>query len=244
MWIPDYIEPITAISTCILGFIGYYLIVDAKLFHTLFTKKLGEDKTLVWWVVFQRLTGVIFLGVIPAIIVSALFSNNLIDYGFTIVNSSTSYYWMLGAAVFIIPMNLIMAGKPGNLKVYPQIRTREWNISLIFVNAISWAAYLLAYELLFRGILLFSCERALGALTAIAINTAIYSLVHIPKGIKETLGAIPFGIFLCIITLYTGNIWVAVFVHVILALSNDYIAIYANPNMYYKIKISNNKVKI
>ncbi|GAI37228.1 unnamed protein product, partial [marine sediment metagenome] len=71
----------------------------------------------------------------------------------------------------------------------------------------------------------------IGVWPAIAVNTSIYACTHIPKGFKEAIGAIPFGIILCIITLITGNIWVAFFIHVLLALSNDYFALYHNPEM-------------
>ncbi|MFN8134788.1 MAG: CPBP family intramembrane glutamic endopeptidase [Bacteroidales bacterium] len=69
---------------------------------------------------------------------------------------------------------------------------------------------------------------------AIALNTAIYMLVHIPKGIKETLGAIPLGVLLCYLTVQTGSIWIAVMVHIVMALSNEWKAAARAPGMFVK----------
>ncbi len=249
IWKLEYLEPVVALCACALGFIGYYFITSSKLLHTWFTAKFGEEKTLVWWVVFQKFAGVVFLGIIPAIIGLTILSKTPADFGMKTGNALITLYWIAGLAAVIIPMNLIFARKPDNIKTYPQIRTREWDMRLVLANTLSWMAYLLAYEYLFRGFLLFSClpaeasaqagESTLGAWPAIAINTAIYAFVHIPKGIKETLGAIPFGILLCIITLNTGTIWVAFFAHVILSQSGEYIALYFNPEMQFKFRKHN-----
>ena len=239
IWKLEYIEPLVALCACTLGFTGYYFISSSKLLHARFTAKFGEEKTLVWWVVFQKFSGVFFLGIIPAIISLTILSKTPADFGMKTENALISFYWIAGLAALIIPMNFIFARKPDNIKTYPQIRTKEWNMRLVLVNTLSWMAYLLAYEYLFRGFLLFSFESTLGVWPAIAINTAIYSFVHIPKGIKETLGAIPFGILLCIITLNTGTIWVAFFAHVILSQSGEYIALYFNPEMKFKFRKHN-----
>lgn len=94
-------------------------------------------------------------------------------------------------------------------------------------SALSWIAYLFSYEVLFRGLLLFSAREAIGYWPAIILNTGIYSLVHYPKGIKETLGAVPFGIIICVLTFKTGNMLIAFFTHTILALSNEWLSIHA-----------------
>ncbi|MBK7407616.1 MAG: CPBP family intramembrane metalloprotease [Saprospirales bacterium] len=69
---------------------------------------------------------------------------------------------------------------------------------------------------------------------ALAVNVAIYSIAHIPKGIGEALGAIPFGIIVCLAAAATGNIWFPFLVHCVLALSNDWFSLYFNPEMHLK----------
>jgi membrane protease YdiL (CAAX protease family) len=65
----------------------------------------------------------------------------------------------------------------------------------------------------------------MGLWSAIAVNTSIYALIHLPKGKRETIGAIPLGIVLCLITSYTGTIWAAFWIHCTLALTNEWFSI-------------------
>ena len=136
----------------------------------------------------------------------------------------------------IIGVNLFVASTPQNIRVYPQIRLRSWNAKELTLNFASWFVYLLGYEFMFRGILLFSFYDSYGAAVAITVNCIMYALVHIPKGAKETIGAIPLGFILSVICLYTESFFVAFFFHIIMAFSNDYFAIKANPFMEIKNK--------
>ena len=95
---------------------------------------------------------------------------------------------------------------------------------------------MLAYEFLFRGILLYSCIHSFDIPAAVVINICIYSLVHFPKGINETIGAIPFGLILCLLVIHLDSVWVAVFIHSILALSNEWFSMKAHPDMIYVLR--------
>jgi membrane protease YdiL (CAAX protease family) len=70
-------------------------------------------------------------------------------------------------------------------------------------------------------------------LPAFALNCAIYALAHLYKGPGETFGAIPVGVLLCYLTLVTGNIWTAVILHSLMALSNEWFSIRFNPDMKF-----------
>jgi len=86
---------------------------------------------------------------------------------------------------------------------------------------------------------LFTLYSALGLWPAILITTCLYALVHIPKGLKEAIGALPFGIVLGLLAIEAGSIWPVVFIHAVLALSNDHFALRANPDMCYKVFAKN-----
>ena len=94
--------------------------------------------------------------------------------------------------------------------------------------------YLFGYEILFRGFLLFPLAEHLGVWTAIAINISLYSATHIPKGLEETIGALPLGLVLCILTLASGTIWIAFVVHVAMAWTNSFTALKFHPDIHYK----------
>jgi membrane protease YdiL (CAAX protease family) len=130
-------------------------------------------------------------------------------------------------------MAYFSAKKPKNLVNYPQIRAKNWDRKTFYINLLCLAIYLFGYELLFRGVLLFPLAETLGIWPAIAINIALYAATHIPKGLDETIGAAPLGLVLCILTLQSGNIWIAFLVHVALAWTNSLTALRYHPDIHY-----------
>ncbi|MEK7255078.1 MAG: CPBP family intramembrane glutamic endopeptidase [Bacteroidota bacterium] len=212
---------VLSISALTLGFISYHFITQSPSIRAFFEKKWGAEKTLVYWIYFQRLTGVFFYGIIPA----ALILGQGLDFqqfGWKFQNVSTSLFWIAGLSAAVVLLNFFAARTPDNLATYPQIRASKWSRGVLLGSALTWAAYLLAYEFLFRGYLLFSCLQSMGKPLAITLNVAFYALVHVPKGWKETVGAVPLGIVLCLLTLQTGTIWIAFFVHLAMAWSNEW----------------------
>jgi membrane protease YdiL (CAAX protease family) len=81
--------------------------------------------------------------------------------------------------------------------------------------------------------LLFLLVDTLGVVAAIAINVMMYAISHVPKGLSETLGAIPLGLVLCILTLKSGTIWIAFFVHIALSFTNSLTALAHHPEITY-----------
>jgi membrane protease YdiL (CAAX protease family) len=139
----------------------------------------------------------------------------------------------IGLAALLIPLAAFSAKKPKNLVNYPQIRAQNWDTKTFRYNLLGWAVYLFGYELLFRGLLLFPLVEAYGIWLAIAINVALYSATHIPKGLDETIGAAPLGFLLCLLTLMAGNIWIAFLVHVAMAWTNSLTALKHHPEIHY-----------
>jgi membrane protease YdiL (CAAX protease family) len=211
-----------SIATVTAAFLTYHYTTSSVLLRKKFEEKFGEEKAKIGWVHFQRLFAVFCFGVVPLVILA---SQN-IDFqsvGLNFNNFGTSLKWIFGLGAVVVIMNYFAARTDDNLSMYPQIRMpAPWPVSLKIASALTWAAYLLGYEFMFRGFLLFSCFEELDKTLAIVINVALYALVHLPKGWKETIGAIPLGIVLCLLTLQTGNIWIAFLVHVAMALSNEW----------------------
>jgi len=176
------------------------------------------------------------MGVIPTIVCTSFLPNITIEnLGFTIIYDTTlfSVLWIIGLSALVIPLVYFSAKKDKNLINYPQIRAKKWTTRTVLINALGWFLYLFGYEFLFRGVLLIPLIEPLGIWPAIAINTALYSATHIPKGLDETIGAIPLGIVLCLLTISSGTIWIAFIVHVVMAWTNTFTALKYNPEMQF-----------
>lgn len=224
-WDPSFLEPVVTIGLTLFGLVAYWVTITSKSLKSKFIKSLGEEKAKVEWIMFWRYAGVFYFALIPAIVVFILFPHNLAYYGLGFVNLFEALLWSLGLSALLILMQSRSARQAENVEQYPQIRINNWTAGLLFKNSFGWFIYLLAYEFLYRGILLFGLLDAFGVWPAIMVNTIIYSLAHLPKGNREALAAIPFGILLCYLTIKTETIWISVIVHVALALSNDYFAL-------------------
>ncbi|WP_242091807.1 CPBP family intramembrane glutamic endopeptidase [Aestuariivivens sediminicola] len=77
--------------------------------------------------------------------------------------------------------------------------------------------FLLCYEFFFRGVLLFTLLHIMEIPMAIGLSILAYVLIHIFDSKKEILGAIPFGILLCVLTYITQSIWYAFIMHLTLS---------------------------
>ncbi|MCD4792062.1 MAG: CPBP family intramembrane metalloprotease [Bacteroidales bacterium] len=216
-----------------VAFSAYYFLSNSDTLKKRFIQKTGIEKIKIYWVLFEKLLGFLFFGVIPLTFVLVVFNESLLTCGISAENFQISLYWIIGLSPILILLSYFNSKKKDNLNRYPQIRTSKWSLQLLVISALSWILYLLAYEFMFRGFLLFVSERNLGFWAAIILNIVVYSLAHIPKGIKETVGAIPFGFVLCIITLQTGNIFATFVLHAVLALSNEWFSLKANSEMSF-----------
>ena len=217
-----------------VGFILYWFIAHSPKIKNRFFENNDASQASIKHVLFTKYAGFISMGAFPlALSLFILPDYSIADYGLTIIpeTSLTSLAWIIGLAVIIIPVASISARNPKNFVNYPQIRAKEWDNSLKIKNAMGWAAYLFGYEILFRGILLFPLVAQFGVWPAIAVNVALYSSTHIPKGLDETIGAIPLGIVLSLLTLLTGTIWIAFLVHLTMALTNSFTSLKFNPEM-------------
>ncbi|MBK8807661.1 MAG: CPBP family intramembrane metalloprotease [Bacteroidales bacterium] len=222
---------VLALISVTVGYLGYWFISQSPKLLKKKQSQYTEDEYSTKKIITQRYIGVLFLGIIPAIICFGFLSSNLDFYGLNLKNLRVSALWILGLSALIVPMTILSAKKPANMDMYPQIRAKVWSKGLVAKSALTWIAYLLAYEFLFRGILLFPFVETMGFWPAIVMNCAIYAFAHLPKGITESVGAIPLGLVLCIITLATESILVAFVVHVVMALTNEWRTLYLHKDM-------------
>lgn len=231
-WKPnDFVIFFTIVASTVFFSIYWFIFASEKIKASFYAKYQGDEGTI-RHVLFTKYAGFVLMGMLPAALFLMLFPKySLSDYGIAF-NKGTNLitlYWCLGLGAIIIPMNYFAARRPKTFSMYPQIRAKEWDRSLVLRYSIAWCAYLFGYEFLFRGILFIPLVDTMGVWPAIAVNIALYCATHIPKGMDETIGAAPLGLVLCLITLQTGTIWVAFVVHVFLALSNSLFALKFHP---------------
>ncbi len=217
---------ILGFSLLLIGYVGYYF--SAK------NDKADELNRPTKEILNMRYMGFLWMGIIPLVIIAIFIMSSSYTWADVGVKWSfpvESWYWIAGFAAALIPMNKINAPLENNLVVYPQIREKVWNSKLQRTEYLTWFLYLLGYEWLFRGILFFSSREVMDFWPALVLNTVIYSLAHLPKGLKETIWSIPLGILLCIIVERVEVFYPAVIIHFTQAASSSYFSLRAHSEM-------------
>jgi membrane protease YdiL (CAAX protease family) len=231
MLTPENLRFTSAVLWCVIGFGSYYFLSQNRRcsgrFANLSRFLEGQGNR----VLFQRMLGFLFLGAVPAIIIVLWPQARLREFGLTLDFRSIPPWWSFLLVPAILIMGYFAAQKPGNLEHYPQIRAKIWTPVMVLISSASWLVFLVGYEFMFRGVLLYASLGLMDPLAAISLNCALYAFAHFYKGPVETFGAIPVGIILCYLTLITGNIWSAVVLHSLMALSNEWFSLRAHPEM-------------
>jgi len=216
-----------------VSFPGYH-VIGSHMMRRMHRASLLNGYADYWAHLLRRLLGFVLMGLLPLSLFAFGLELSPSHYGINLHDIPQSGLWMAILVPPIILLNYYVAGKPSNLRQYPQIRLMQWRRLDLLANFISWTIYLLGYEMLFRGFLLFALYDAFGAPWAITLNVVLYALAHIPKGAREMAGSIPFGVVLCLITLSTGSFLAAFVIHASMALSNEFFAITFHPDMTFK----------
>lgn len=236
-WKTNDLTSFLPIVLSLVFFVIYWFTAQSPKIKNQFYSKHSFDEASVKHIFFTKYFGFLMMGVMPTLIcLIALPNYKLADYGLTFIPETTffSLVWTLGLCVLVIPLVYFSAKKPKNLVNYPQIRAKVWSKKTVYLNILGWTLYLFGYEFLFRGTLLFPLVDTIGVWPAIAVNIALYSATHIPKGLDETIGAIPLGLVLCLLTLASGTIWIAFLVHVAMAMTNSFTALKFHPDIHYR----------
>ncbi len=194
------------------------------------------------YLLFTKYSGLLLLGVSPFFVFSKLLPHySFTDYGLSNTVNLVSFYWILVLGTLITILNWLIVKKKKTHLICPQILKQEWNFKRISFYSVSIGVYLFSVELLFRGILFFPLVHTMGVLPAIFINVSIYTLSQTPTGVNEAMGILLFSLVLCVVTLHTGTIWVAFFLHLVHLLSNGVIAFLLHPEM--KVVKARNRIK-
>lgn len=114
---------------------------------------------------------------------------------------------------------------PSLRSYYPMYKPAAGSHWLFLLNALCTAGYMLGWEYLFRGFLLFGLEKRLGRLAAV-LQAVPFMFVHIGKPEVETYSSILGGILLGVLALRTRSMWPCFLIHTFVAVWMDFCAVY------------------
>lgn len=231
-WDPAATEPVVALLGGTACFLAYYYGVPRERLLQRWLAAGGDREALqIKSVLAQRVGGFVLLGLAPLALALLAVPSALEPLGPGDVAQAAG--WVGFGAIAVLPFLANASRAPNIQATYPEIRAREWTPGLWAASAGSWGLFLLGYEYLFRGFLLFSLAHAFGTWPAIAAVTALYALAHLHKPAQETVGSLLMGVLFGAMAIATKT-WLAPFaLHWFIAMTSETLALRANPGMRF-----------
>jgi membrane protease YdiL (CAAX protease family) len=183
-------------------------------------------------VLWSKAGGGILLAVGSLVTLAATVGNPL-DYGVRYIRWGPTLLYPLVCAAAILPVLVWAARSSALQEQYPEIRSEHFTKALATKSAGSWAVYLLGYELYFRGFLLFYLAQAFGVWPALALTTALYTFVHLPKRAAETVSCLLMGFVFGALAIETGGFLAPFLLHWLIAVTSENAAARANPSIRF-----------
>ena len=196
--------------------------MEATGWHKVHLAQFDDFYGYAWWVI-ARVLGYV---VLPFPLWKILYpKDSLLDLGLRIRGFSR-HLWIYGVClVVVVPAMLVVAHQPdfGNYYPFYKLSSRSW-FDLLIWEAIYFIQFF-ALELFFRGFVIGTLRRTLGA-AAIFAMAVPYCMIHYGKPYLEAHGAIVAGIVLGSLSAKTRSIYAGFLVHITVALSMDVLALW------------------
>jgi membrane protease YdiL (CAAX protease family) len=129
----------------------------------------------------------------------------------------------LGILLLAIPGGLLASTQPDFVAEYPMARLAAASGANFAIYQLAYGLlYYAAYEAFFRGVLQLSLARWIGALSAILVQTAITTLLHIGKPAGEIFSALFAGLLFGALVLRLGSVWPLWLIHWALGAATDF----------------------
>ena len=227
-----YSDTSVVIFSTVIFYYVYFYFVTSGLPEKLCSKIVQLPQKEITLFLLKKISGFIILGLIPGVLYYFFLNRDFGKFGFTMQHFNNNFL-VIFLLVLLITVILFFNQKTNRQNNSTQINLIEWNILLFLINSLGWIFYLIGYEFLFRGILLFECYNSFGFWPAIAINVAIYSAIHMIYGKEQTIGALIFGFLASYLTIIQGTILIPIAMHVSLSIISDFFSIKYNVNLNF-----------
>lgn len=161
--------------------------------------------------------------VVPMIVVAA-WGGRLSDHGLTFAGLRRHAFIYVALFGAVLPLVVVASFTDAFRGTYPfyRLASRSWLDLLAW--ELMYAASFVALEFFYRGFMLFSLERTLGAY-AIPVMIVPYCMIHFGKPVAEVVAAIFAGVVLGTLAMVTRSIWCGVLLHISVAWTMDLLAL-------------------
>jgi uncharacterized protein len=159
----------------------------------------------------------LYYAVFPVLAITFLLRRNPLDFGFRTGNWRAWGFHVLIACAVAVPV-LYAASLIPSLSAYYKVSGFD-----LWQHILTMAAYLFAWEYIFRGFLLFGLKDKLGPVSII-VQMIPFVLLHFGKPEMEVISTIPVGLYLGYVCYRGNSFWPAYIIHLFInVLFNVYV---------------------
>ncbi len=173
-----------------------------------------------WWSGVRIVTYVL----IPGLTILLMPGERIRDYYISFRGFGRHLWIYVGLYLLVLPFVLLVAQQEQFLRTYPFYKYANQSVAHFLSWQLLYTVQFLALEFFFRGYMLNGLRHKFGY-GAIYVMIVPYCMIHYPKPLPETLGAILAGIALGTLAMRTRSIWGGVLIHVGVALTMDWLAV-------------------
>jgi membrane protease YdiL (CAAX protease family) len=179
-----------------------------------------------WKYIYHNFIPLFLFFIMGIIFVKFVLKARLKDFGLGLGDRKAGLKLLIFGAPLLVLAGLTTVWDSGMNQMYPLAREVIYApIGFVFLYYISYIAYYIGWEFLFRGLLVFSLEKR-GPLLAIMVSTMISALIHssiagFGKPFAETASAIIAGIAFGYTAYKTRSVWYSFVMHAIVGFSTD-----------------------
>jgi membrane protease YdiL (CAAX protease family) len=217
-WHPLVAMGVVAVSLTLQQYFGHHETFEAAFsaFRDAAYYPLGS---FAWWSGW-RVFGYV---VMPIIAIMAM-RERVRDYGVAL-RGQLKHLWIYAVLYLLVLPGVILASFTAPFQhTYPFYKCAGRSAFDFVSWEILYAAQFVSLEFFFRGYILQSLRRTMGAY-AIFVMIVQYCMIHYGKPILETTGAIVAGLVLGTLALRTGSIWCGALIHITVAVTMDVLAL-------------------
>ena len=200
------------LSIAVLQTVSWYF-TSRRFFRYNYFEQLQFDRNVFLYEYFYWFAGdFVTLFLIPVLIIKLLLRESLINYGFRIGDHKTGLKISILFLVIMIPIVWLVSAGSDFIQTYPQLNDVKysWNIFLVFEAGI--LLYMIAWEFIWRGFLLFGLEHKFGYYSVL-FQMIPFVILHNGKPAIETFSAIIAALALGILALRTRSILYCIITH-------------------------------
>lgn len=167
----------------------------------------------------------LLLGVLPVAAARWLCGIPLRELGLGLGRWKEGLLWVAIGVPIAILAGKVASASPAMLAVYPLDRTVTGDLPSFVPHALVNLLYFGAWEVMFRGVLLFGLLPRSSAGQANATQTGLSVVAHFGRPMTETFSAIPAGLAFGWISLRVRSIWYVAVIHWVVGMSMDWFII-------------------